>query len=241
MVSSTRLLLQVLACFLSLHQGSAIPHGGDGLLGKDNVLTKRVNPPVEMTRIDSGPSGRTYYGWVNHDVATMTEEQIAEYAKAGYDKISANFDGVVLVTALFIPHLGLSIASKPRSKDAAHAISTLGVEQCEAWFDQVKDRSTTEPTTQENLVEKILHSEDHAVVKGGIKLAEKKGWKSLNPTRWNMRSGKQFDAGTHAVTWGRYTAADTRATLKPACGDGVDSKLDPHCKSVLRALNIGSS
>ena len=241
MVSSTHLLLQILACVLTLHQGSAIPHGGDGLPGKDNVLAKRVNPAVEMTRIDSGPGGRTYYGWVSHDVATMGEEQIAEYAKAGYDKIQVNFDGVVLVTALFIPNLGLSIASKPRSKDAANAISTLGTAQCEAWFDQVKDRSTTEATTQENQVEKLLHSEDHAVVKGGVKLAEKKGWKSSNPNRWNMKSGKKFDTGTHAVTWGRYTTADTKAGLKPACGDGVGSKLDPHCKTVLRALNVGSS
>jgi hypothetical protein len=53
----------------------------------------------------------------------------------------------VLATAIFLPSIGVQMASKPRSATAAQYLIAMEESNVEARFDQFKDRTTSEAIT----------------------------------------------------------------------------------------------
>lgn len=186
--------------------------------------------------------GTTYQGFVEVKVKTMEHCDLVEYAKEGYRQIKdkSNFNGIVVVSALFVPDIGVFVASKPRAarpweeKEVADALLGKASEKFPAWEVAVEGREPhdwTKPEPPKPI--SLLHAEDKALIDGGAKYCEV--MRVADAAKPKIR----FPKGTKIATWGTYNGQDSRPdTFKPPCGDNVSSQFSPNCKDVLDKLKV---
>lgn len=179
--------------------------------------------------------GSTYYGFVEVKVKTMENCQVEEYAKRGYDLIKDKHDwnGVVMVSALFVPDIGVFVGSKPRGvttqdkRNVVEALKKKIKDKFPRWDVAAEGREHSDPQAGE--IDKF-HSEDKALIDGGAKFYE----------IMKVKSNKvNFPKGTHIATWGTYTADDSRPnSLKPPCGGSTQTQISKPCMEVLDRLKV---
>ncbi|KAI4176196.1 MAG: hypothetical protein LQ346_007938 [Caloplaca aetnensis] len=183
-------------------------------------------------------SGTTFHGSVTVRQARMCEADVRAYAERGYNQIRNlnGWNGVVMVSALFVPDVGVFVASKPRGINAVNDQEVVAEFQRRvsrefpAWDVATTGREIQDPTESVKLIE-YLHSEDLALLDGGNAYCRAR----------NVRDRSKiaaFPARTHMVTWGRYDSDDGAAGVRPPCSGG---KLSVPCSAVLSRLKVTAS
>jgi hypothetical protein len=213
--------------------GRAFPISNGEISKNVAILDKRALPAMQ-TFLPFGDY--TYHIELATDEETIDVGALAGYAKAAYDQISSRFQGVVLVSAMFIPKCCIVIVSKPRGAQDCIRVAREGQVNIPTWWNKVKGRTSNmvpSGRTLESLlseqspyVESLLHTEDHAITKGGLAI-----WRKGSP----LTSTGQFPPGTLIATWGKALSS-SRGGLTNPCDEG--GNLDPDCSSILRQLNI---
>ncbi|KAL8649528.1 MAG: hypothetical protein Q9210_004347, partial [Variospora velana] len=82
--------------------------------GEQNDLTKRN--PAQLHMGQWNETRTTFYTFVPLRQETMCEDDIIAYARAGFNQIRDrhNWNGIIMVSALFVPNIGVLVGSKPR-------------------------------------------------------------------------------------------------------------------------------
>ncbi|KAI9035148.1 uncharacterized protein KD926_004464 [Aspergillus affinis] len=201
-------------------------------------------------------NGQTYYDFieatemdpetkVTKKKAKMHPNEIRELAKIGYDRIKSKheFKGNVIVSALFIPNLGIAVDSKPRGTgvaaillDTTHKIKGKKV-YVEHWFqrywDFIETRDIMNSAKDSTPREDLLHAEDLVIIKGADKFLTNQ--KILD---WGLNL--KFPKGTHMVSYGKYNSEPGSSSVGPKepCGGTERTKLTISCKDVLSYMGI---
>ncbi len=182
--------------------------------------------------------GTTFYGSVTVRQARMCEADVRVYAERGYNQTRNlnGWNGVVMVSALFVPDVGVFVASKPRGINEVNDKEVVAKFQARvsrdfpAWDVASTGREIQDPTASGKLIE-YLHSEDLALLEGGNAYCQ------AMKVRDRAKIAA-FPAGTHMVTWGRYDSRDGPAGVRPPCSGG---KLSVPCTVVLGRLKVTAS
>ncbi|PIG88712.1 hypothetical protein AARAC_000562 [Aspergillus arachidicola] len=171
----------------------------------------------------------------------LKPNEVKDLAKKGYELIKDkfNFNGNVIVSALFIPDVGVAVGSKPRGTgvvkemlDKSHKISSKN-EFVGTWFEKYWDIVQARDLTHEcNSVreEDLYHAEDLVIIKGADEYLKK-----LRIDAWGK---KNFPRGTHMVSYGKYNSEDKSVGPKEPCGGAEKTELTIPCKFVASKLNI---
>ncbi|OGM48938.1 hypothetical protein ABOM_003213 [Aspergillus bombycis] len=169
--------------------------------------------------------------------------EIKGLAKKGYELIQDkfNFNGNVIVTALFIPDVGLAVGSKPRGTGMAdelfmrsHKVSGK-YDSVGSWFERywelVDGRDITD-SCSDVLPEDLLHAEDLVIIKGADEYLKKEKIRD-----WGE---KRFPKGTHMVSYGRYNSKPGSNSVGPKepCGGTEKTQLSMPCKNIAHNLGI---
>ncbi|KAL8747664.1 MAG: hypothetical protein Q9184_007571 [Pyrenodesmia sp. 2 TL-2023] len=179
--------------------------------------------------------GTTFHGSVSAKQPRMCEADVRAYAEQGYNQIRHlnGWNGVVMVSALFVPDIGVFVASKPRGINDVNAKEVVAKFQQEArqkfpaWEVATTGREILDPEASGELIE-YLHSEDLALIDGGD------GYCRARKVQDRTRIAA-FPDGTYMVTWGRYDSEDGPAGVRPPCSGG---KLSVPCSVVLSKLKV---
>lgn len=175
----------------------------------------------------------------------MDPSEIKALAEKGYNAIKDryNFNGNVIVSALFIPNLSVAVGSKPRGigvagelLDTSHRISNKAAHVSE-WFQRywglIENRECVSNYESESN-EDLLHAEDVTIIKGADKYL----------LQWSMKDWGdrlKFPKGSHMVSYGKYSSqGGTASTVGPKepCGGTSLTKLFVPRKNVLGGLSI---
>lgn len=166
----------------------------------------------------------------------MDPAEIKALAEKGYNAIKDryNFNGNVIVSALFIPGLGVAVGSKPRGMGVAnelleksHRISNKPAPVSE-WFQRYWELIETRDSADCKSTEDLLHAEDMTIIKGADKYLLRQSMKE-----WG--SNLKFSKGSHMVSYGKYSSQGGTASAvgpKEPCGGTSLTKLTVPCKNV---------
>ncbi|KJK62625.1 hypothetical protein P875_00095142 [Aspergillus parasiticus SU-1] len=188
--------------------------------------------------------GETFYHFIeakDRNAKDLNANEIKSLAKKGYELIKDkfNFNGNVIVSALFIPNLGIAVGSKPRGNGIADEL--LGkshivgrrFDHVEVWFKKywtiVYNREIIDDKCRKT--EDNLHAEDLVVIKAADEYL-----KQQKKSEWGTRLN--FPQGTHVVSYGKYDSSDKSVGPKDPCGWTKETKSTVPCKNVLHELGI---
>ncbi|KAI9660948.1 MAG: hypothetical protein M1821_009275 [Bathelium mastoideum] len=133
-----------------------------------------------------------------------------------YESLKQEFEGNVILTAIFIPKVAIIIQTKVHSPQAATEIINMANEHVKRWYKKVYEpRREANPTLA---IEKLIHAEDGAVVRGGNAYAKSFGLTSLGEL---VRLPKK----TKVANYGKYHAGDT-AGPKQSCAQWCRGMLE---------------
>lgn len=181
--------------------------------------------------------GYTYSGFDKVEQPYMDPDEVVQYAHSGYSLIRSkhDFNDVIMVSALFIPHIGVFVGSKPRAewdkeKDVAAALLDKATREFPLWNKAVEGRDNSSPEAK--LIDHF-HSEDQVLIDGGAAYCKSRG---LTASSCGKLVG--FSKGTWIATWGAYKARNKPAGLRPPCSGG---SLSVPCSFVLEKLRVSVS
>ncbi|KAF5858050.1 hypothetical protein ETB97_004919 [Aspergillus alliaceus] len=147
---------------------------------------------------DMDPKNRAYFD----------QNEIKALAKKGYELIKDKFkfNGNVIVSALFIPGIGVAVGSKPRGDgiadillDKTHRVGH-SYQHVGEWFKRYWNLIQGRQTMDEECCKKredLLHAEDLAVLKAADEYLNQQ---KLHTWGNNLN----FPKGTHIVSYGKY-------------------------------------
>ncbi|KAB8068844.1 hypothetical protein BDV29DRAFT_161998 [Aspergillus leporis] len=190
----------------------------------------------EMTRFDNKFRTNTWYKTIDSK-DKLEPSDIKAYAEKAYDKVKGKVtDGIVLAGSLYMPDIGIVVASKPRAQFPGNAdkekLATWIVEEGKKWYPRWyqswKQRLDQKKADQSTL--DLLHMEDFLVTRAMKFYKEKKKLKPESPIR--------FPSGTKGAAYGRYNADDSNPGPKPPCGSTGTAKVEPSCAEVQHTLGI---
>ncbi|KAB8250648.1 hypothetical protein F9C07_11412 [Aspergillus flavus] len=210
-----------------------------------SIVSRGQKEEAELSsKFGSRWKGETFYYFIeakDKNAKNFNANEIKSLAKKGYELIKDkfNFNGNVIVSALFIPEVGVAVGSKPRGTgvveeilEKSHKTSGKNV-FVGTWFERywafIDGRDLThacDSVQQEDL----YHAEDLVIIKGADEYLKK-----MRSDNWR---DKKFPRGTHMVSYGKYNSEDKSAGPKEPCGGTEKTKLTIPCKNVAHELNI---
>ncbi|KAL8952482.1 MAG: hypothetical protein Q9222_001623 [Ikaeria aurantiellina] len=213
-------------------------------------LVKRTDAPVggEVNQLHMAlvpDLGGTYVGFVPLEREPGCRE-FGLFAQRGYEQIVPGINyGTIIVATLWIPDVGVVVASKARPPPGLtrgfeedkekNAIAKRLVQKAALWFpdyyELVEYRTHLGPTDLDN-----WHAEDVALCYGA------KYWTDIMEKRYHATQKPPANFGEWealATAYGKYNKDDV-VGFKPACGSRSDEKvrITPPCAEVLADLKI---
>ena len=194
--------------------------------------------------------GTTYTAFDPAKQPRMDECEVKRYAQRGYaqiENLQPSFNGIVLVSALFIPNLGVFVGSKPREArgnedEVAGALYDKAKEEFPPWLLFLEGRR--EPTGPSPSLTDYYHAEDQVLIDGGaayyatLSKEDRDRFDDYAARTMDLderRSFNLFPPGTYIATWGRYNGLDGKAGVRPPCKEGT---LEFACTLVLSQFKV---
>ena len=215
----------------------------------DDLNVRTVNQ-LHMSRW----KGNTYTAFDPVRQPIMNPCVVRRYAERGYVQINnlqPSFRGVVLVSALFIPNLGVFVGSKPRGANGNEAEVTRALydkasQEFPPW--PIFTEGRREPTASTPSASDYYHAEDQVLIDGGAAyyatLSDEDRDRFDQYALGTMSAEERntfnpFPPGTYIVTWGRYRRNDPltngQAGVRPPCeGDSLSLP----CQTLLQEFKI---
>ncbi|KAI4271043.1 MAG: hypothetical protein LQ337_006294 [Flavoplaca oasis] len=201
----------------------------NGELTERDLASLRLRPTV----------GRTTMGIDRLDQVAMHPDCLMAYAKKGFEQVEKGGlyqYGVILISALFVPGVGVLVGSKPRENipvDPSPLTVAEHFRNAAAEFPfyalEINRRTSTDPKAKPI---DLWHSEDNVFLHGAEEYCKAKGIKPID--------FKGFPTHTSVATYGRssaFTAAELNPSYKLPCG-GPGAKINPSCRQVLSKLKV---
>ncbi|KAF7586409.1 hypothetical protein BBP40_008932 [Aspergillus hancockii] len=217
---------------------------------KPSIVSRGEKEEKELSDFKHVWKGETFYRFIaakDMDLknrAHFDPNEIKALAQKGYELIKDKFrlNGNVIVSALFIPDVGVAVGSKPRGTgiedellDKTHKVSGK-YKHVSNWFDRywnlVEPRQNL-GVCDHNTKEDVLYAEDLVIIKGAEEYLKKQ-----KVDYWNQ---KKFPLGTHIVSYGKYNSKPGSSSVvgpKEPCGGTEKTQLTIPCKNVLHGLRI---
>ncbi|KAE8132870.1 hypothetical protein BDV38DRAFT_287345 [Aspergillus pseudotamarii] len=153
-----------------------------------SIVSRGVKEENEVDQsFNSAWKERTFYRFIAaKDMGSkeLAPDEIKNLAEKGYEKIKDRFyfNGNVIVSALFIPDVGVAVGSKPRGRgivdeilDKSHKVSNKN-KPVKDWFqrywNQVNSRKISNPCGPVSK-EDLYHAEDLVIIKGADEYLKK--------------------------------------------------------------------